>query len=203
MRERLAAYVDLLFAGNPEAEDVKQEILQNTLDKYDDLVAGGRSPEAAYSLAVSGIGDLSELLNGNRAPAESVSPVQKELREEKNRRKRMQAVAVGLYICSPIPLFVIQNEIGLCLLLVLVAAATVLMIISRRDPRKEEDDNPQMKARRKLIRSIHAAVDAVGLCVYVILSVLTKAWHLTWLIFLITDAVNGLITAIMDLKEVQ
>ena len=61
MRERLAAYVDLLFAGNPEAEDVKQEILQNTLDKYDDLVAGGRSPEAAYSLAISGIGDLSEL----------------------------------------------------------------------------------------------------------------------------------------------
>ena len=55
MREQLIRYVDLLFAGAPNAQDVKQEILQNTLDRYDDLLQQGKSPEAAYSLAISGI----------------------------------------------------------------------------------------------------------------------------------------------------
>ena len=37
MREQLIQYVELLFAGARDCEDIKQEILQNTLDRYDDL----------------------------------------------------------------------------------------------------------------------------------------------------------------------
>lgn len=67
MREKLKFYIDFLFAGAPNTRtvaDTKAEILQNTLDKYDDLVAQGKSPEAAYSLAVSGIGDLGKFSPG-------------------------------------------------------------------------------------------------------------------------------------------
>ena len=42
MREQLISYVDLLFAGTTGCEDMKQEILQNTLERYDDLLAQGR-----------------------------------------------------------------------------------------------------------------------------------------------------------------
>ena len=73
MREQLIQYVSLLFAGAKDCEDIKQEILQNTLDRYDDLVAGGKTPEAAYQLAIAGIGDVSELL-GNTAKAPSNPP---------------------------------------------------------------------------------------------------------------------------------
>ena len=38
MREQLEKYVELLFAGNPGSEEMKQEILQNTLDKFDDYI---------------------------------------------------------------------------------------------------------------------------------------------------------------------
>ena len=65
MREKLKTYIDYLFAGAPQTaatEETKAEILQNTLDKYDDLIAEGKTPEAAYSLAVSGIGDLRDFL---------------------------------------------------------------------------------------------------------------------------------------------
>ena len=74
MRDQLIRYVDLLFAGAPGASDIKQEILQNTLDRYDDLVAQGKTPEAAYSLAISGIGDISEILNGGTMPPEAPAP---------------------------------------------------------------------------------------------------------------------------------
>ena len=44
MREKLISYVDLLFAGVPNATDIRQEILQNTLDRYDDLIDQGYDP---------------------------------------------------------------------------------------------------------------------------------------------------------------
>lgn len=65
MRDKLKTYIDYLFAGAPQTAataETKAEILQNTLDKYDDLIAEGKTPEAAYSLAVSGIGDLGDFL---------------------------------------------------------------------------------------------------------------------------------------------
>ena len=41
MREQLTQYVNLLFAGAPDSEDIRQEILQNTLDRYDDRCLPG------------------------------------------------------------------------------------------------------------------------------------------------------------------
>lgn len=58
MREQLIQYVQLLFAGAADCDDTRQEILQNTLDRYDDLIAAGKTPEAAYRLAIMGIGDI-------------------------------------------------------------------------------------------------------------------------------------------------
>ena len=46
-----------------------------------------------------------------------------------------------------------------------------------------------------------ATVNALGLVVYFLVSFATHAWHITWLIFVITAAVNGLVGACMDLKE--
>ena len=66
MREQLIQYVQLLFAGAADCDDTRQEILQNTLDRYDDLIAAGKTPEAAYRLAIMGIGDINEILG--RAP---------------------------------------------------------------------------------------------------------------------------------------
>lgn len=68
MREQLIQYVELLFAGANDAGEIKQEILQNTLDRYDDLIDQGKSPDAAYRLAISGIGDINEILNSTSQP---------------------------------------------------------------------------------------------------------------------------------------
>ena len=77
MREQLTQYVNLLFAGAPDTDDIKQEILQNTFDRYDDLIAQGKAPEAAYRLAISGIGDINEIL-GSTPKASSPVPASRE-----------------------------------------------------------------------------------------------------------------------------
>ena len=64
MREKISVYVDELFSDAAltiRNAEVQQEILQHTLDRYDDLIAAGKSEQEAYDEAVGGIGDVSEL----------------------------------------------------------------------------------------------------------------------------------------------
>ena len=70
MREKISVYVDELFSDAAltiRNAEVQQEILQHTLDRYDDLIAAGKSEQEAYDEAVGGIGDVSELYEHKQA----------------------------------------------------------------------------------------------------------------------------------------
>lgn len=210
MRDQLEQYVNLLFAGAKDCEDIKQEILQNTLDRYDDLIAEGKVPEAAYRLAITGIGDVNEILGLKPQPASAYrsAPVKEETPDNDTPMKKlMRAVAIGLYILCPVPLFVLSelgmDTLGLCGLLAIVAVATVLIVLGAKKEQKEEPTEAHLTPRQELKKSLGNLVWAVGLCVYFILSFLTNAWHITWLVFPITGAVQGLVKAILDLKEAK
>ena len=201
--------MELLFAGAPDSEDIKQEILQNTLDRYDDLIAQGKVPEAAYRLAIAGIGDISEILGTVPTGAISAPPVREAAPEADTaaaKRKRNRAIAIGLYIICIIPLIVLSSFgldiLGLCATLSIVAVATVA-IIQNQEPDHEESspvkaaDSP----KKKLNDSISALAGIVTLIVYLGVSFMSGAWYITWLIFPLSGAVKGLIKAILDLKE--
>lgn len=66
LEEQLKQHMDRLFAAAPktrEADDLKEEMLQNVIDKYHDLLAEGKAPEEAYRTAIRGIGDISGLIS--------------------------------------------------------------------------------------------------------------------------------------------
>lgn len=215
MREQLVQYVNLLFAGAPESEDIRAEILQNTLDRYDDLVAQGKSPEAAYRLAISGIGDINEILGTtsvqNAAPVQSKANTVYEP-EEDPQAKKYRAIAIAMYIICPVPLFILSelgmSTLGLCLTIGLVAAATYVMVIYGKKDNEEAENSPnnvhyeaETTPQANLNKSISSFVWAIGLAVYFIVSFATGAWYITWIIFPILGCTEGLIKAIIDLKE--
>ena len=209
MREQLIQYVNLLFAGTADSGEIREEILQNTLDRYDDLVSQGKSPEAAYRLAISGIGDINEILGTrpNTPPVAHAATVSQEPTEDPVRKKK-RAGAIMLYILSVIPLIVLgelgEGTIGLVLTIIMVAAATYTMIITaRKDDDDDDSETPEKKnsPNHQLKKSIHSVVDAITLAVYLIVSFATHAWAITWIIFPISGCVNGLANAIIDLKE--
>lgn len=211
MKEQLIQYVNLLFAGAPDSEDIKQEILQNTLDRFDDLIAQGKSPEAAYRLAITGIGDINEILSA--APGKASASVQTEVRpvqpetEEDLKRKRIRAVAVAMYILCAVPLIILSEFgaeiLGLCLTLAIVAFATYLMIITGRKDDDEDDEKESREEKHPLKESIGNIIWVGGLIVYFGLSFYTGAWHITWLLFPIMACARGLSDAIIDLMEVK
>lgn len=208
MREQLIQYVNLLFAGAADSDEIKQEILQNTLDRFDDLVAQGKTPEAAYRLAISGIGDINEIL-GNTAQA-SPSPVSawqsvaEPETEDDIKRKKLRAGAIALYILSAIPLIVLStlgyDIFGLALTLIMVAAATYNIIISSK---KDSDAKEAFRDAQEhpLKESVGKIIWLVGLIAYFSISFTTGTWYITWLIFPIMACARGLSDAIIDLKE--
>lgn len=205
MKDQLAQYVNLLFAGAAGCEDIKQEILQNTLDRYDDLIAEGKTPEAAYRLAIIGIGDVSELLGtsgGNSTPVSPAFPEGKKSLDTPT-KKLLRAIGIALYILCPVPVLVLgtmaMGVLGVCGCLAMVAVATVLVILGAGGRSQEENASSQ-NPQSPLEKSINSLVWTIGLALYFIISFLTGAWHITWVIFPLTAAVKGLITAIMDLK---
>ncbi len=80
MKEQIEAYIDSLFAGaalTVRNAELRQEILQHTLDRYDDLIAAGKSEQAAFDEAVAGIGDVSELYERKKAEKTPEEPEKK------------------------------------------------------------------------------------------------------------------------------
>ena len=218
MREQLIQYVNLLFAGNDGVEDIKQEILQNTLDRYDDLVSRGRTPEEAYRQAITGIGDVNEIINGkadfaeeNRPPV--YAPVPEFDSTAAAVSRLMRALAIFLYIVSPVPLFLFSrlgwDEVGLCCLLIIVGIATALLLLFKSPKAKEQPqeyteytDRPRNSgSQRELKKSVGKLISTVGLVLYFIISFSTGAWFITWLIFPIIGAVKGVVNSCIDLRE--
>ena len=102
MREQLRQEVLRRFAGAPDtqqARDLRDEILSNTLQRYDDLLAEGRSEQEAYASALESIGDVEELLSSlpRTAQAEPVREAQ-----TKGRRRRKEPRSRGMRIACAI-----------------------------------------------------------------------------------------------------
>ena len=209
MREQLIQYVNLLFAGAENSEEIKQEILQNTLDRFDDLVAQGKSPEAAYRLAISGIGDVNEILGtAPSAPAVAASIATQNIHPETAediKLKKTRAVAIAMYILCALPLIVLGDlgldTLGLCLTLAIVACATYLMIITAK--KDDDEEKEEKKTKHPLKESIGDLIWVIGLVIYFAISFTSGAWNITWLIFPIMACARGLSDAIIDLKEAK
>ena len=200
MREQLIQYVELLFAGARDCEDVKQEILQNTLDRYDDLIAEGKVPEAAYRLAITGIGDINEIL-GSQPSHAAPQPNQSGPEADSDKCRRLQrGIAIACFILCPVPLLlcVVEGQvmIGITMMLVIIAVGTMLMVVSGKD-----QVQPPRRHNSLFVSIAMSLLWPLATIVYFLISFSTGAWHLTWLVFPIAGAISAVIRAIEDWKE--
>ena len=211
---RLREYIEDLFAAAPEsvrAVEVKEEFIQNLTEKYNDLLSEGKSEEAAYNIAVSSVGDVSGLIRELQGLPEQYTALAEENQQLRKRSALLTAIAVGLYIISPIPVIILFNHrLGVVMLFVIVAIATGLLIINNMTKSSAvyaqetmvdefQEWRGQKSKSNQVYKSISSAVGTLGLIAYFLVSFETGAWYITWVIFPIIGAVNGIIKAIFDL----
>ncbi len=127
MREQLKQYIDHLFAatdGSQKARDFHDEILQNTLDRFDEERAAGKTEQEAYRIAVLSLGNTEELLRPFYPKHENTGA--------------LRAIGIVLYCTCFIPVIfcgvagVLPSTLGVTLMFVMIGVATCLMVLSQR-----------------------------------------------------------------------
>ena len=221
MEDKLRNYVDGLFArtvSTQKAIELKEEMIQNLTDKYNDLLAEGKAPEAAYNIAVAGIGDVSGLLS-ELEEEDMYEPDMAEYEVARHRSAMLTAVAVMMYILSILPAIIMDQlgsrlsvSVGVPVMLVIIAAATGLLIYNNMTKPKFRKGASTMvqefrewqvgvSDRKTLRRAISGAFWSLLVALYFIVSFATSAWSVTWILFLLGAAVEAIINIFFALKN--
>ncbi len=261
MKEKLRDYIESVFSDAPDCRktrELKEEMYQNLCDKYDDLISDGRSEAAAYNIAISGVGDISgivdslkeeygEQLKNDSSPKptednphenpdektkkpEYTQEASEQIRKYKITSGILTAIAVALYILCWVPLAVLSmlytsnfyDMVGLAVMMIMIALATGLLIFkgalkpavmlnkkgnySEYDiPDKETTEdkskskNKNKKKKNPALKAVSSALWTLTVVVYILISFITFAWHITWIIFLIAAAIDNIIDAIFEI----
>ena len=218
MNRKIKNYIDLMFQdvpSNNKTKELKEEILSNANERYEDYIAMGKSENEAYGLAVSSIGDIDELIEPY-CPNEIQG---QDIRYYRNRNAKVMAVAVMMYIVSPLTLIFLsivnRMELGLLLMFLLIALATGLIIYSQMStPQEVKRYNQSMeekewsdemylvsKRNRSMLNSIRSLMWTLCTVIYFIVTFTTHAWHITWLVWMIGSAVDRMIYLYFQTKE--
>jgi len=221
MEDRLRKYIDGLFARTAptkKAVELKEEMIQNMNDKYNDLISEGKTPEAAYNIVVAGVGDVRGLLSELEEENESDYD---ESRFEAYRHQSalLTAVAVMTYILGVAQWIILgafgfrfADKIGVIVFFVLVAGATGLLVYNNMSKPKRYSSSDTIisefrewqsgtRDRKSLRKSISAALWSVLLALYFIISFWTGAWHVTWIMFIVGAAIESIINLLFSAKN--
>ncbi len=134
----------------------------------------------------------------------SENNVDEEIPEKQKKSALLLAVAIVLYILCVVPVIILQNEIGIVLMFVMIAVATGIIVY--RSTLNRKNDNDEEKAEKKkqenpTLKAVKSCVWAVAVIIYFVISFLSSAWYITWLVFPITGAIIDVIEACFDLKD--
>lgn len=143
MEDKLRDYIERLFASAPKTSQVyelKEEIIGNTIERYHDLIAQGKTSGDAYNQAIAGIGDINELIGelckGELPASPECTPEQME--NARTRNSVFKGIAVALYILCVVPPILTEtndaflNSLGPALMFVFISVATGLLIYNRK-----------------------------------------------------------------------
>jgi len=226
MQENLSNHLELLFENAPKtrrAFELKEELLTNSVERYDDLIKNGVTPENAYKNVINSIGNVSELFRGLEEM--SLNEI-KEADEKIKKLAIIKTVAVGLYIFSVFVLIlfslledIIHTSIDLPLLGFLIMLfidiipTCMLVYVSSVYPhyRKQDDtvveNFKEWKSEANKSKSIKGAVITVmwtlTVLLYFAISFATFAWYASWIIFLVAICAQAVIELVFRLKEMK
>ena len=141
-----------------------------------------------------------ELLSGKK----DIIEAKKE--ENRNSFARNMAIAIGLYIISVVFVVVAdeifnQEIIGIALFFIVNAIATSLIVYSSIKYKSEKENEKEEKNENPIVSQVCGIIALVGVITYLIISFLTGAWHISWIIFIIMGLCCAIAKLLFSLKE--
>jgi transcriptional regulator with XRE-family HTH domain len=142
-----------------------------------------------------------ELLTGEKEEKENSSSMS----EEEKAHKRIGGIAFSIFlyfvavawIMTSVAALNFDPVISSAIFLLICGVATCIIIYScvfYKKKKTEEEKNP-------ILKKVDDIVSIITLVVYLVVSFLTMAWHITWIIWIIYALVMEIIKLIFMLKE--
>lgn len=218
MYENLSKKVDELFENAPNtrrAKDLKEELMANLIDKYNDLICKGKSEDDAVKNVIAGIGDVDDLIRGLR---EDDVFNYEQIRKDKQKFALILSISIGLYIMSVVVLILcvevlqINEVIAVCLMLTIIAIATSLIIYnSVTRPKYLKSDGTMVEEfkewkssntkKNNILESVKSIFWTLIVAIYLLVSFVFGIWAYSWIIFIIGAAIEKIIVLSFQLKE--
>ncbi len=220
MIEKLRDHVEGLFADAPKtrkANELKEELLANLIDKYNDLLSQGSTESDAFVKVKASIGDIDELIRGlKETDVMDFGLTQK----ERKKTALVVSIAVGLYMLAFLFLIITvaalnQNPVIMFACTVFISAIPTCMLIyhfmSRPKYEKADDtlveEFKQWKSKSSHQQKVYTSISSIFMtfvvAIYLLVSFVTGAWGITWIIFIIAAAVDKIIKLLFQLKEAK
>ena len=220
MSNKIRSKVELLFEEAPKTKkafELKEELIVNLTEKYDDLVESGKSPDEAYNSVIASIGDVDELIRGLKQ-----NDVLNIAKEEAERKKTALVVSgcVGGYILGVISLIIlvavldVDGVIAAMVFLLIAGAATCILIYHfMSKPRYYKADDTLVEEfkewkqgrskKHQLFKSIISIMWPLIVAVYLLISFVFGIWAYSWIIFILGAVLEQIIKLIFDITDMK
>lgn len=220
MNGKIKNYVEVLFSDIPrskKANELKEEILSNMSERFEDYIQAGKTENQAYSLVISSLGDIDEML----AEVMPSDEFLKNANYYQKRNAKNTAISVAMYIIGAAFLIgfgafgeFMGNEdfyaiIGLLILLVISAVATGIIIYSNMSmPLEYKDYNTELTKEFKdrdskhgrLLKNILSMYWLIVTFIYLAISFITGQWGITWIIWILAAVFESIIKTIFEMR---
>lgn len=180
-------------------EEVAQKlnVSRQTVSKWE---TDGSTPDFDKIIPICDLYEIStdELLRGIKQEDEIVVDNIEEENDKKNKKARGIATGIVLYITSIAAIVgfsvVGVPVIGLVLFFIINAIATGIIVYSSIVYKRE------LTEEEKRIKHINDIVSICIVILYFVISFLTNAWHITWILFIVCGLLEEIIKLIYSLK---
>lgn len=217
MNEKIRVYVNELFENAPNTKkvnDLKDEIISNANDKFNDLISDGKSEKEAYDKVIQEIGNVDELIS----EVEKETPIRSYTNDDQRRKTALiVSISVGLYFLALISCVVLDelnmpDFVTVSALLSLAGVPTCLLIyhfMSKPKYSKYEEtmveEFKEWKGKKnkdkEVKKALNSIVWSIAVILYILISFTFRNWHISWIIFIIACLVENIISLIFKLQE--
>lgn len=125
------------------------------------------------------------------------------LNNKKNNSARNISISVMLYIVSITFLIGFscfdKPILGVCIFFIIVAFATGIIVynsIINKKPKRKLTKNEKME------KNINEIISTIIVVIYFIVSFLSRAWYITWILFIVIGLLEGIVKLIFSIREV-
>ncbi len=152
-----------------------------------------------------------ELLLGNKKEDSEILETVSN-KEEENSVKRKRALGIGIsvffyflaviWVMITIPVMKMNPIVSSGIFLLICGIATVIIIYTCMVYKVHEEKKPKenIDSTKQLVRQINNIISLIFVAIYLIISFITMAWHITWILWCIYACIAEIVKLIFMLR---